>query len=89
MEIIFPMKMGSIRQERPSYPIICVHRGRQTGPQFPGLGCEFVSFTGTPGIRYTGTSILHWGREVQLLQAFLTGCPIRPYVFTLSLHSDV
>ena len=50
MEIIFPTKMGAIHQERPSYPIICVHRRGKTGPQVPGLGGEFVSFTGTPGI---------------------------------------
>ena len=50
MEIIFPMKMGAIRQERPSCPIICTHRGGKTGPQSPGLGGEFVSFTRAPGI---------------------------------------
>ncbi len=50
MEITFPTKMGSIHQERPSYPIICMHQGRKTGPQSPGLGGEFVSFAGTPGI---------------------------------------
>ena len=27
-----------------------MHWGGKTGPQSPGLGCEFVSFTGTPGI---------------------------------------
>ncbi len=50
MEIIFPTKMGTICQERPSYPIICVHQGGKAGSQLPGLGCVFVSFAGTPGI---------------------------------------
>ena len=50
MEIIFPTKMSSIHLERPSYPIICMHRGGKAGSQSPGLRCEFVSFTGTPGV---------------------------------------
>ncbi len=87
MEIIFPTKMGSIRQERPSYPIICVHRGGKTGPQFPGLGVSLSFPTGLPVSHRAAYSAS--GQEVQLLQAFLTGYSIRPYVFILSLHSDV
>ncbi len=50
MEIIFPTKIGSICQERPSYPIICVLWGGKAGYQFPGLGGVFVSVAGTLGV---------------------------------------
>ncbi len=50
MEIIFPTKMGSIHQERSSYPIICMLQGGKAVSQFPGLGCVFVSLAGTPGV---------------------------------------
>ncbi len=75
MEIIFPTKIGSICQERWSYPVIRVLRGGKAGSQFPGLGGVFVSLPGLP-VSYRDVYSVS-GREVQLLQAFLAGysCP--------------
>ncbi len=50
MEIIFPTKIVSKHQERPSYPVICVLRGGKTGPQFPGLGNMVLFPIETPGV---------------------------------------
>ncbi len=50
MEIIFPTKISSIRQERPSYPVIRVLRGGKTSSQFPGLGDVILCSIETPGV---------------------------------------
>ncbi len=71
MEIVFLAKMGSIRQEWPSYPVICMHWGGKTGSQFPGLGCGLVLSIGAAGVSLHRLFCIR--REVQLLQAFLTG----------------
>ncbi len=50
MEIIFPTKINSLRQERPSYPVIRVLRGGKTGSQFPGLGDVILFSIEIPGV---------------------------------------
>ncbi len=87
MEIIFPTKLGSKCQERPSYPIICVLWGGKAGSQFLCLGGVFVCSSGLTASHRDAYSVS--GREAQLLQAFRTGYSCLALHFILSLHSEM
>ncbi len=87
MENIFPTKIVSKCQERPSYPIIRVLQGEKAGSQFPGLGGVVGCSSGLPASHQAAYSVS--GREVQLLQAFRAGHSCLALHFVLYLHSEM